>query len=163
MALVKCEDCGSDISSRAPACVKCGRPRDLPVTDGSWRSAWSAVARTRTPINVFALAMMACAAVFGFSATLLKQDPLPAFTYSLHTFLAIAGMFFVTLLFCRGAIYPPSELARAKEREVDLGRDRPVLAALLLGAMFIAYGLYQGFVASEQLKSPAAPSAREKP
>ncbi len=26
MALVKCPDCGNDVSSEAPACVKCGRP-----------------------------------------------------------------------------------------------------------------------------------------
>lgn len=29
MALVKCPDCGTEISDQAPACVKCGRPRGI--------------------------------------------------------------------------------------------------------------------------------------
>lgn len=26
MALVRCPDCGSEVSDKAPACLKCGRP-----------------------------------------------------------------------------------------------------------------------------------------
>jgi hypothetical protein len=158
MALVECPDCGAESSELALACVKCGRPREKEEPSGSWRSAWTAAARARTPINVFALAMMACAAVFGFSATMIKDDPLPAFTYSLHTFLAIAGMFFVTLLFCRKAVYHPDELASAKLRDANLGPDRPVLAAVLIGVMMIAYGLYQGVIAPAHMQKtkPAA-------
>lgn len=98
--------------------------------------------------------MLACAAVFGFSATQIQENPLPAFTYSLHTFLAVTGMFFVTLLFCRKAIYHPDDLARSKELNVDLGPDRPLLAALLMGLMFFAYGAYQGLIAPTQLQKP---------
>ena len=36
MALMKCPDCASDISTEAPACPKCGRPNAKPnVTGGS--------------------------------------------------------------------------------------------------------------------------------
>ena len=31
MALIKCTDCGSDVSDAAPACPKCGRPSALPT------------------------------------------------------------------------------------------------------------------------------------
>lgn len=153
MALMKCADCGADISDLAPSCVKCGRPRESALEEGSWRSLWSAAGRAKTPINVFVTAMMACAAVFGFSATQIQDNALPAFTYSLHTFLAVAGMFFVTLLFCRKAIYHPDDLARSKEHNVDLGADRPLLAALLIGLMLFAYGAYQGFLAPQQLQT----------
>ncbi len=163
MALIKCADCGTDVSDLATACVKCGRPRNASLPESSIRSAWRATTQAKTPVNVFALAMMSCAAVFGVSATLIKGDPLPAFTYSLHTFLAIAGMFFVTLLFCRKAIYHPTDLVNAKEHNVDLGPDRPMLAAVLLGCMFIAYGLYQGLIAPSQLEKKPVATPVEKP
>lgn len=31
MALIKCADCGRDISDAAPACPNCGRPKDPPI------------------------------------------------------------------------------------------------------------------------------------
>jgi nitrate reductase gamma subunit len=112
---------------------------------------------------VFALAMMACAAVFGASATLLKENSLSAFTYSLHTFLAVTGMFFLTLLFCRKAIYPPSDLVWAMKHKVDLGSDRPVLAAVLIGIMLVFYGYYQGFIAPEEVRKAQQIGAPVKP
>jgi len=30
MALIKCEDCGKEVSSMAPACPQCGRPMNIP-------------------------------------------------------------------------------------------------------------------------------------
>lgn len=36
MALIKCPDCSSDVSTEAPACPKCGRPI-APPTIGAWR------------------------------------------------------------------------------------------------------------------------------
>jgi len=158
MALLECPDCKGEISDQASACPKCGRPRESKDALGSWTGAWQAVGKTKTPINVFALAMMACAAVFGFSATQLGENALAAFTYALHTFLAIAGMFFVILLFCRRAIYHPDDLAKAKEHGVDFGEDKPLLAAVLIGAMMIAYGGYQGLVARKQIENTQHPS-----
>lgn len=32
MALIKCADCGKDISDLAPSCPNCGRPRELANT-----------------------------------------------------------------------------------------------------------------------------------
>lgn len=44
-------------------------------------SPWSAVTRSRTPINVFAIAIIACAAILGASATQIKgPESLIAFT-----------------------------------------------------------------------------------
>ncbi len=105
--------------------------------------------------------MMACAAVFGVSAIQVKQDSLPAFTYSLHTFLAITGMFFVILLFCRKAIYHPDDLAKAKDHGVDLGKDSPALAAVLIALMMIAYGCYQGVVGSKHMQNNQAEPSSE--
>jgi hypothetical protein len=57
-------------------------------------------------------------------------------------------MFFVTILFCRKGIYHPDDLAKAKRDGIsDMGEDRPVIAAMLIFIMLIAYGLYQAFKA----------------
>ena len=154
MSLVPCPECAQQISERAGACPHCGCPRDPGGAQAP--GPWQAALRARTPINVFAIAMMACAAVFGFSATRLGERALAAFTYSLHTFLAIAGMFFVCLLFCRRAIYHPEDLARAARAGVEIGPDQPRVAAALIAGMLLAYGGDQGLVASDQLEPTAA-------
>ena len=147
MALQSCQDCGQQISDQAPACPHCGCPGapGNPMGTGERPGPWSAVLRARTPINLFSLAMMACAAVLGVSATSVDGAcSLIAFTYTLHVFLAITGMFFVTLLFNRGGIYHPDDLARARrEGEMDPHRDRPGVAAALIAVMLAAYGVYQ--------------------
>ncbi len=146
MALIKCQDCGQEISDQSAACIGCGRPVNAgSENSGPLQGVWGAVTRSKTPINLFALAMMACAAVLGVSATKVGDTcALIAFTYTLHTFLAVAGMFFVTLLFCRRGIYHPDDLARARRDGLpDMGQDKPLLAAALISLMFLAYGLYQ--------------------
>ncbi len=97
------------------------------------------------PINVFALAMMACAAVLGVSSTSVDNTfALKAFTYSLHIFLAVSGMFFATILFCRKGLYHPDDLVVAKRAGVDdLGNDNPVVAAVIICLIVLAYGSYQ--------------------
>ena len=45
MALIKCSDCGTDVSEAAPACPKCGRPT-TPTSVSS--NAWSEKARSQT-------------------------------------------------------------------------------------------------------------------
>ncbi|MBD5778829.1 hypothetical protein IEN85_04950 [Pelagicoccus sp. NFK12] len=136
-----CPECGEALSPKAASCPHCGYPQE----DGPKPRAggWQAASRARTPINVFALAMMACASLFGVSATQIEGHALSAFTYALHIFLAIAGMFFICLLFCRSSIYHPEELARAKKDGLEIPPDRPVLAAILIGVMIIGYSLYQ--------------------
>lgn len=56
MALVKCPDCGTEVSDAAPACVKCGRPLLVPGASrakaslggallgfgGGWMLTWGA-------------------------------------------------------------------------------------------------------------------------
>lgn len=106
---------------------------------------WKAVTKARTPINVFAIAMMAAASLFGASSTQIEGHELEAFTYSLHIFLAVAGMFFACLLFCKSSIYHPEELAKAKRDGFEFAPDRPVLAASLIGVILTGYAAYQGW------------------
>ncbi len=91
--------------------------------------------------------MMTCAAILGMSATQVNSpESLKAFTYTLHIFLAVTGMFFVTILFCRKGVYHPDDLAKAKREGLDdLGEDKPEIAAIAIGLMLLAYGLYQAF------------------
>lgn len=146
MVMTNCENCAQELSDQAMACVKCGHPAGTKTESGSViDSAWAAVTRSKTPINLFAIAMMACAAILGMSATQAVSDnALIAFTYTQHTFLAVTGMFFVTILFCRKGVYHPDDLAKAERDGLsELGNDRPVVAAVLIGLMMLAYGLYQ--------------------
>ncbi len=106
---------------------------------------FSAANNARTPINIFAIAMMACASVLGGSATLVENcESLTAFTYTIHAFIAVSGMFFLSMLFCRKGIYHPQDLDKVSpEVRRELGRDRPVIAAILISLMMLAYGGYQ--------------------
>ncbi len=53
-------------------------------------------------------------------------------------------MFFATILFCRRGLYHLEDLAKAKQAGADdLGRDQPIVAALLNGCMLIFYSVYQ--------------------
>ncbi|RDH87194.1 MAG: hypothetical protein DIZ78_05155 [endosymbiont of Escarpia spicata] len=101
--------------------------------------------QARTPINVFALAMMACAAILGASATQVTGcDARTAFTYTIHAFLAVTVMFFVTLLFYRKGIYHPLDLVNVKDGVVkDVGKDRPEVAAVIICLMLVGYAAYQ--------------------
>lgn len=146
MSLIKCPECQQEISDKAVVCVKCGNPAHKAFERQSHlNTAWNAVTKSRTPINVFALAMMACSAILGVSATQVHEIcSLTAFTYTLHIFLAVSGMFFATILFCRKGMYHPDDLAKARQAGVDdLGEDKPVIAAMLIGIMVVSYGLYQ--------------------
>ena len=101
--------------------------------------------KAKTPINIFAIAMMACASILGGSATLVEScESLTAFTYTIHAFIAVSGMFFLAMLFCRKGIYHPQDLEKvSSEVRSELGRDRPVIAAVLIALMMLAYGYYQ--------------------
>jgi len=131
MALIECEDCKNPISDQAPHCIHCGRPiQETEIKKAEVKAPdamWSVTRQIKTPINVFALAMMTCAAVLGASATTVEtQYELTAFTYTLHIFLAICGMFFATLLFAKGSIYHPEEIAKAQQNGFNLaGKDNP--------------------------------------
>ena len=105
----------------------------------------SAVNKAKTPTNIFAIAMMACASVLGGSATLVEScESLTAFTYTIHAFLAVSGMFFLSLLFCRKGIYHPQDLDTVSpEVRSELGVDRPITAAVLIVIVMLAYGGYQ--------------------
>ena len=146
MSLIKCPECDQEVSSQAVICVKCGNPINKNTSQQDNQSAaWNAVTKSRTPINVFSLAMMACSAILGISATQVGDEwSLTAFTYTLHVFLAVSGMFFATILFCRKGMYHPEDLAKARQAGVEeLGQDKPNLAAVFIFIMIIAYGVYQ--------------------
>ena len=125
-------------------------------TDNKTPSPWTAVTRARTPINVFALAIMACAAVLGGAASQIDNPcDLQAFTYTLHIFLAVTGMFFAVLLFIRRGIYHPNDLAQADKRGTKLGVDQPVLAAVFVFTLVAGYAFYQSKNSSELTASCA--------
>ena len=154
MAMIKCEECGHEISDKADACIHCGCPSAAAQQSSESRtgvnSAWSAVSRSKTPINLFAIAMMCCASVLGMSATQIDSpESLKAFTYTLHVFMAVTGMFFVTILFCRKGVYHPDDLAKAKRDGIsdEMGADQPVIAAVLIITMLSAYAAYQAVYA----------------
>lgn len=155
MAMINCEDCDQPISNKADNCLHCGCPvaaNDSP-TKQKINSAWGAVSRSKTPINLFAIAMMCCSSVLGLSATQINSPTaLIAFTYTLHVFMAVTGMFFVTILFCRKGVYHPDDLAKARRDGItnELGTDRPLLAAILIVMMMSAYAVYQAKAADRQ-------------
>lgn len=140
MSLISCPECEKEISDKAVYCPQCGCP--IEEKSGNGNGMWKAVTKARTPINVFALAMMAAASVFGASATQITGQELKAFTYALHIFLAVSGMFFACLLFCKSSIYHPDELAKAKKEGYEFPQDRPVIAAIIMGVMIIGYAVY---------------------
>ncbi|MDO6562140.1 hypothetical protein Q4488_01985 [Amphritea sp. 1_MG-2023] len=155
MAMISCDDCHQAISDKADSCLHCGCPVGVEQYDDKRRikTAWEAVSRAKTPINLFAIAMMCCASILGMSATQIDNaTALTAFTYTLHVFMAITGMFFVTILFCRKGVYHPDDLAKAKRDGVsdELGVDRPLIAALLIVIMLTAYAVYQAKAAERQ-------------
>ena len=143
MSLDKCPDCHHEVSDQAISCVKCGRLTAFGLKrQGTVSSMWDIIARLRAPINVFAFAMMAAAAIFGmYAVDVMSDNDLQAFAFALHVFLAIAGMFFVTLLFCPGRIYHPKDL----EGITLLEKNRPEWAVAIIVAMILIYGVYQWF------------------
>ena len=148
MQLVYCPVCEGQISSMAADCCHCGHPMiqstETPEQPGRFDSAWSAVTKSRTPINVFSIAMMACAAVLGVSATTIDNaHALEGFTFALVLFFGVSGMFSAILLFCRRGLYHPQDLAKAKQQGVEnFGDDRPELAGLLILFVVMAYGAF---------------------
>lgn len=144
MSLINCSECNQETSDQAQACVKCGHPLEKAVQSQK-KGLWNTVAKARTPINIFALAMMACASVLGASATQIADCyALTAFTYTIHSFIAVSGMFFLAILFCRKGIYHPEDLNKVKPEVLkELGTDKPIIAAILIAAMMSAYGYYQ--------------------
>ena len=155
--MTRCEDCDHAVSDKAACCIQCGCPLGSMASDtadkskGLMSGAWLAVSKSKTPINLFAIAMMSCSSILGMSAVHIDSpEALTAFTYTLHIFIAVTGMFFVTLLFCRKGVYHPDDLAKAKRDGItdDLGEDRPEVAAVLILIMLTAYAVYQAAYAN---------------
>ena len=150
MNLMDCPVCSGKISDQAVTCCHCAHPLQTDTSDTAKNgSAWQAVSKAKTPINVFAIAMMISASILGIRGSFLENGNLEAlkgFTYSLHIFLAVCGMFFMALLFCRKGMYHPEVLAKAKQSGVsNLGEDRPMVAAVFIVIMVVAYSLFQLF------------------
>ncbi|MCW8884990.1 MAG: zinc ribbon domain-containing protein [Motiliproteus sp.] len=146
MSLIKCSECDHEISDKAKFCISCGFPLDKDEeTETKQSLGWHTASKARTPINIFALAMMCCASILGGSATFVDTcQSQTAFTYTIHAFLAVSGMFFLTILFCRKGVYHPEDLDKVSpEVREELGADKPHIAAALIAAMMFAYGAYQ--------------------
>ena len=66
MALVKCPDCGRDISDQAPACPHCGRPAtNTPQVPPAASPAEPLQKKKRSPVAMGCLALLALGAVVG--------------------------------------------------------------------------------------------------
>ncbi len=146
MSLIPCSECKKEISSNALMCIHCGNPMAASDNEpGKMTQMWNAVTKARTPINIFALAMMACASVLGFSATDINTAvSLTAFTYAIHAFLAVTAMFFLTILFVKKGLYHPEDLGKVKSEVLkDFGKDQPMIAAVIIVVMLFSYGYYQ--------------------
>lgn len=146
MDVKKCSECGQDLARDAILCIKCGHPMsDTAVPLSKTDQMWNAVIKARTPINIFALAMMACAAVLGVSAVHVDNcHARIAFTYTLHAFMAVAGMFFLTLLFVKRGLYHPEDLNKVNPAILEkFGRERSGIAAAIIVVMLFGYAIYQ--------------------
>ena len=161
MGLVKCSECEHQISDKAKFCVNCGCPLQEEPPEDKQSLGWSTASKARTPINIFALAMMCCASILGGSATFVEScESQTVFTYTIHAFIAVSGMFFLTLLFCRKGVYHPEDLDKVStEVRKELGTDQPHIAAALITFMMLAYGAYQFNAESPCKAEPSKPPA----
>jgi len=95
-----------------------------------------------TPLKFFGLASILCLPVFSIAATFVRDRlSYDAFIYTLHTYLAVVGMFALISLFSPRSLYHPRELHDMQARDL-LPRHNPVLPcaiALIALAMYLTY------------------------
>lgn len=81
-------------------------------------SGWAELIRAiRSPLNVFALTVLVCNAVFALAAA--KLNSLTAFTYSMHLFLGIVGAFTLIALWSPRTLYHPEDIKLLDSIEKD--------------------------------------------
>lgn len=97
----------------------------------------------KSPLSVFGLAMLICNAVFSMAAAIMGK--LDAFTYSIHTFLAIVFAFIVIAIWSPRSLYHPAELAGLEKELPEIKHSRLVitLVILLSGSIYTGYQVYK--------------------
>lgn len=99
-----------------------------------------------TPLKFFGLAAILCLPVFSVAAAKVStQFSYDAFIYTLHTYLAVVGMFTLVSLFSPRSLYHPKELEgiNSYTQPPKYNPLIPCLIALTALAMYLAY---QAFV-----------------
>lgn len=117
----------------------------------------------KSPLSVFGLAMLICNAVFSLSAAIMGD--IRAFTYSIHTFLAIVFAFIVIAIWSPRSLYHPSELV-GLEHQLPENKHAPwviTLVILLCGFTYVGYQLYQSRLALCATSAIVAPAAAGVP
>jgi hypothetical protein len=98
------------------------------------------ISSLRSPMSVFGLAMLICNAVFATSAAIMRD--LNAFTYSIHTFLAIVFLFVIIAVWSPRTLYHPADLAGLEKEVPEIKHSREIITLVMLLAVF-SYAYYQ--------------------
>jgi len=108
------------------------------------------ISSLKSPLSVFGLAMLVCNAVFSISAGIMGS--LDAFTYSIHTFLAIVYSFIIIAIWSPRSLYHPSELAGIENQLPDIKHSRLIITIVLLVSVF-SYAGYQVYKINHPLNN----------
>jgi len=116
------------------------------MTDGeNIRSGWAELIKAiRSPLNVFALTVLVCNAVFALAAANLNS--VEAFTYSMHLFLGIVGAFTLIALWSPGTLYHPDDIkALDSVIKFDEGKEykRKIFITSTLVLVLAGYTAYE--------------------
>lgn len=79
MALIKCTECGTEVSDKASTCVKCGAPVQRPVATTAPAVNTSSVLKQTLPAWQVVAGLLLCLGMFWFFASLKpNEEPRPA-------------------------------------------------------------------------------------
>jgi hypothetical protein len=111
------------------------------------------ISSLRSPMSVFGLAMLICNAVFSTSAAIMGD--LDAFTYSIHTFLAIVFLFVIIAVWSPRTLYHPVDLKDLEKElpEIKHSREIITLIMLLAGSAYAGYQLSKSTTSRENEKT----------
>jgi len=95
------------------------------------------IASLKSPLSVFGLAMLICNAVFSVSAAVMNN--LEAFTYSIHTFLAIVFAFVIIAIWSPRSLYHPSELVGLDKELAEIKHSKWVITGIFYCLVFLIW------------------------
>ena len=99
-----------------------------------------------TPLKFFGLVAILCLPVFSIAAANVRDKlSFYAFIYTLHTYLAVVGVFALICLFSPRSLYHPKELLEIHDPKL-LPKQHPVAACVIALVALAFYMLFQAFV-----------------
>lgn len=99
-----------------------------------------------TPLKFFGLVAMLCLPVFSLAAANVRDKlSYDAFIYTLHTYLAVVGMFALISLFSPRSLYHPKEIQDLHNQGL-LPKHHPIIPCIIALASLAMYLLYQALV-----------------